>query len=127
MLAQVQSSRFYVWCKPGSKKRQACAGLVFATSQRSAAARAGMELHSDIAEVLFSEQDIKGRVIEMGKQLASEYQKKQPLVLGVKSFAMPRTGMVLGRFTKTWVLLSQVLSGSFIFMAGTPMFMLSAD
>ena len=96
MLAQVQASSLYGWCKPALIKNQACADLVFATSQRSAAARAGMELHSDIAEVLFSEQEIKGRVKAMGKQLATEYQEKQPLVLGVKSSATPRPGMVVG-------------------------------
>ncbi|KAK9863700.1 hypothetical protein WJX84_000103 [Apatococcus fuscideae] len=51
-----------------------------------------MEPHEDIAKVLFSEEDIRTRVAEMGKELASLYETKQPLVLGV-------------------------LSGSFVFMA----------
>ena len=42
-----------------------------------------MEPHEDIAKVLFSEEDIRTRVAEMGKELASLYETKQPLVLGV--------------------------------------------
>lgn len=71
------------YCKLARTQSKRCALPVGRASQRSSAAPAGMELHGDIAEILFSEQDIKMRVAEMGKQLALEYQAKKPLVLGV--------------------------------------------
>ncbi|KAK9833764.1 hypothetical protein WJX74_005219 [Apatococcus lobatus] len=92
MIAQAHLASLSGWCKTSRLRSEECAISVFPAFQRSAAARAGMERHADITEVLFSEQNIKTRVAEMGQQLASDYQHKQPLVLGV-------------------------LSGSFIFMA----------
>ena len=83
MLAKIHPQRSPLYCKLARTQSKSFAHPLVRASQRSAAAPARMELHSDIAEILFSEQDIKMRVAEMGKQLALEYQAKKPLVLGV--------------------------------------------
>ena len=56
--------------------------------RRPAVASTGMAsppVHEDIANVLFSQQDIQSRVAEMGKELSQTYRDRQPLVLGVQA------------------------------------------
>ena len=41
------------------------------------------ELHPDVKEVLFSEEDIRGIVTRMGEQITADYAEKNPLIVAV--------------------------------------------
>ncbi len=60
--------------------------------RRPVVASAGMAsppVHEDIANILFSQQDIQSRVAEMGRELSQTYRDRQPLVLGVQAKVPP--------------------------------------
>ena len=42
----------------------------------------------DIARVLISEEQLKTRIAELGKQLAAEYEDKEPIFVGVLSTSL---------------------------------------
>lgn len=46
-------------------------------------------LDKDIEKVLVTEEEIKNRCVELGKQLTEEYRDKNPLVVGVLKGAVP--------------------------------------
>lgn len=48
-----------------------------------------MGIHNDIERVLFSEEVIQAKILEVGKQLTEDYKDKSPLVVGVLKGAMP--------------------------------------
>lgn len=51
---------------------------------RPLACCSGVVLHEDVECVVFSEEQLRSRVQEMGRQLAVAYADKEPLVLGVR-------------------------------------------
>ena len=48
-----------------------------------------MTIHNDIEKVLISEEEIQGKIKELGAMLTEEYKDKNPLVIGVLKGAMP--------------------------------------
>ena len=48
-----------------------------------------MTIHNDIEKVLISEEEIQGKIKELGAMLTEEYKDKNPLVVGVLKGAMP--------------------------------------
>lgn len=52
-------------------------------------------MHNDIEKVLISEEEIKKKCMEMGKQLTEEYEGRFPLAIGVLKGAMPFMADVL--------------------------------
>ena len=46
-------------------------------------------MHTDIAEILISEEDIHAKVVELGKQITRDYRDKNLLLLGVLKGAVP--------------------------------------
>lgn len=40
-------------------------------------------MHSDIARILLTEQQLRDRITELGKQLAEDYQDKEPIFIGI--------------------------------------------
>lgn len=56
-------------------------------------------MHNDIREILISEEEIKAKCKELGKQLSEEYEGKFPLAIGVLKGAMPFMSDVL-RYTE---------------------------
>jgi hypoxanthine phosphoribosyltransferase len=54
-------------------------------------------MHGEIEKVLISEEEIQGKVKELGDALTSEYQDRFPLAVGVLKGAMPFMGDLLKR------------------------------
>lgn len=48
-----------------------------------------MTIHNDIEKILISEEEIQGKIKELGAMLTEEYKDKNPLVIGVLKGAMP--------------------------------------
>ena len=48
-----------------------------------------MTIHNDIEKILISEEEIQGKIKELGAMLTEEYKDKNPLVVGVLKGAMP--------------------------------------
>ncbi|MBK3496902.1 hypoxanthine phosphoribosyltransferase [Viridibacillus sp. YIM B01967] len=46
-------------------------------------------LQKDIEQVLISEEELQAKILELGKELTTEYQEKFPLMIGVLKGAMP--------------------------------------
>lgn len=40
-------------------------------------------MHKDIQEILYSEQELRAKAAELGKQLSKDYERKNPLVVGI--------------------------------------------
>ncbi len=49
----------------------------------------GTNMHDDIAEVLYTEEEIKTRVKELGKQISIDYKGKYPLLIGILKGVTP--------------------------------------
>ena len=57
-----------------------------------------MTIHDDIKEVIFTEQKLRDKVRELGKELSREYKGKHPLVVCIlKGGTSPRRGRYLCR------------------------------
>ncbi len=56
-----------------------------------------MTMHNDIENVLISEEELQGKIKELGAQLEKEYQDKFPLAIGVLKGAMPFMSDLLKR------------------------------
>ncbi|WP_110926112.1 hypoxanthine phosphoribosyltransferase [Bacillus massiliglaciei] len=54
-------------------------------------------MHNDIENVLISEEELQGKIKELGAQLEKEYQDKFPLAIGVLKGAMPFMSDLLKR------------------------------
>lgn len=59
-------------------------------------------MHKDIQKILISEQEIKQKCLEMGKQLTEEYEGRFPLAVGVLKGAMPFMADLL-RYIETYL------------------------
>ncbi len=46
-------------------------------------------MNNDIGEVLYTEEEIRGKVKELGQTLTEEYKDKNPLVIGILKGALP--------------------------------------
>ncbi|MFC4323919.1 hypoxanthine phosphoribosyltransferase [Litchfieldia salsa] len=54
-------------------------------------------MKQDIEKILYSEQEIQEKVVELGKALSEEYQDRFPLAIGILKGAMPFMGDLLKR------------------------------
>src|SRR5437763_16942414 len=48
-----------------------------------------IDLHDDISEILVTEEEIRSKIVELGEQIARDYQGKNLLLLGTLKGAVP--------------------------------------
>ena len=51
-----------------------------------------IDLHDDISEILVTEEEIRSKIVELGEQIARDYQGKNLLLLGTLKGAVPFIG-----------------------------------